>query len=219
MRTTTDDDERSPRRTWRWDLAMMGWLGGQACHHLGSQSRLRALAILSTPSAQTPLHHAPESTDHPTPNPTNDKAKCRAARGSWWCRRARRPCASQTSSPSRVARGTPSSTCTRATWRWVNAVCYEWIGRVRLGGGCVGIGRLTVTSFDTHTILTQTNEQTNPSTIPLHSKNWAVKAKSDESPLTAADLAANNLICASLKEKYPSIPMYVCTCVCSVFWG
>jgi 3'-phosphoadenosine 5'-phosphosulfate (PAPS) 3'-phosphatase len=36
-----------------------------------------------------------------------------------------------------------------------------------------------------------------------------VKAKSDESPLTAADLAANNLICASLKEMYPSIPMCV----------
>jgi 3'(2'),5'-bisphosphate nucleotidase len=37
--------------------------------------------------------------------------------------------------------------------------------------------------------------------------SWDVKAKSDNSPLTAADLAANNLICASLKEKYPSIPI------------
>ena len=36
---------------------------------------------------------------------------------------------------------------------------------------------------------------------------WDIKAKSDSSPLTAADLAANNLICASLKEKFPSIPM------------
>lgn len=46
----------------------------------------------------------------------------------------------------------------------------------------------------------------------LHTQqNWAVKAKSDESPLTAADLAANNLICDSLKEKYPSIPMCVLT--------
>lgn len=45
--------------------------------------------------------------------------------------------------------------------------------------------------------------------------DWDVKAKSDSSPLTAADLAANKIICDSLKEKYPSIPMYVR----AVFWG
>lgn len=38
-------------------------------------------------------------------------------------------------------------------------------------------------------------------------QNWSVKVKGDSSPLTAADLAANKVICDFLKERYPSIPM------------
>jgi 3'(2'),5'-bisphosphate nucleotidase len=36
-------------------------------------------------------------------------------------------------------------------------------------------------------------------------ENWNVQDKSDNSPLTRADLAANEYICAKLREKYPSI--------------
>ena len=36
---------------------------------------------------------------------------------------------------------------------------------------------------------------------------WDIVAKSDNSPLTRADLAANDYICAQLSERYPSIPM------------
>lgn len=39
------------------------------------------------------------------------------------------------------------------------------------------------------------------------SENWAVQAKSDSSPLTKADLAANAYICAELKLLHPSIPI------------
>lgn len=38
-------------------------------------------------------------------------------------------------------------------------------------------------------------------------QGWDVKVKGDSSPLTAADLAANKVICDFLKERYPSIPM------------
>ena len=38
-------------------------------------------------------------------------------------------------------------------------------------------------------------------------EEWDMKVKSDSSPLTAADLAANKVICESLLAKYPSIPI------------
>ncbi len=38
-------------------------------------------------------------------------------------------------------------------------------------------------------------------------ENWEVSAKDDNSPLTKADRAANDLICQKLKEQYPDIPI------------
>ena len=38
-------------------------------------------------------------------------------------------------------------------------------------------------------------------------KEWGVQAKSDESPVTKADLKANAVICAALADKYPDIPI------------
>eukprot|EP00640_Fibrocapsa_japonica_P003146 CAMPEP_0113934116 /NCGR_PEP_ID=MMETSP1339-20121228/1442_1 /TAXON_ID=94617 /ORGANISM="Fibrocapsa japonica" /LENGTH=323 /DNA_ID=CAMNT_0000935769 /DNA_START=88 /DNA_END=1059 /DNA_ORIENTATION=+ /assembly_acc=CAM_ASM_000762 len=38
-------------------------------------------------------------------------------------------------------------------------------------------------------------------------KDWDIKAKSDDSPLTKADLAANKVICEELKKLYPDIPI------------
>lgn len=37
--------------------------------------------------------------------------------------------------------------------------------------------------------------------------DWAVQTKSDDSPLTKADLSANAVICDYLKEHYPNIPI------------
>jgi len=36
---------------------------------------------------------------------------------------------------------------------------------------------------------------------------WGVSAKSDDSPVTKADIRANDLICRSLKEIYPKVPI------------
>ena len=37
--------------------------------------------------------------------------------------------------------------------------------------------------------------------------DWNVQSKSDESPVTAADLKANKVICDALLDKYPSVPI------------
>lgn len=37
--------------------------------------------------------------------------------------------------------------------------------------------------------------------------DWALQSKSDDSPLTKADLSANSVICTFLKANYPSIPI------------
>lgn len=38
-------------------------------------------------------------------------------------------------------------------------------------------------------------------------EDWAVQSKSDDSPLTKADLSANTVICTYLQAKYPAIPI------------
>lgn len=39
-------------------------------------------------------------------------------------------------------------------------------------------------------------------------EDFGVETKSDDSPLTKADLAAHNIICKSLTDKYPDIPFF-----------
>mmetsp|Transcript_45280 Transcript_45280/g.70853 ORF Transcript_45280/g.70853 Transcript_45280/m.70853 type:complete len:256 (-) Transcript_45280:57-824(-) len=43
--------------------------------------------------------------------------------------------------------------------------------------------------------------------IYKNEKDWDAKLKGDNTPLTAADLAANKIICDSLTAKYPDIPI------------
>jgi 3'(2'), 5'-bisphosphate nucleotidase len=40
-------------------------------------------------------------------------------------------------------------------------------------------------------------------------QTWDTQLKGDNSPLTRADLSANEVICSKLQERYPDIPMYV----------
>ena len=43
--------------------------------------------------------------------------------------------------------------------------------------------------------------------MKIYKKDFTVEYKDDESPLTEADLKANEIICTSLKKLYPDIPI------------
>ncbi|HHZ68906.1 MAG TPA: 3'(2'),5'-bisphosphate nucleotidase CysQ [Methylococcaceae bacterium] len=56
-------------------------------------------------------------------------------------------------------------------------------------------------------VITEIAEKAGAITLAWYQKEVAVDYKADQSPVTAADLAANHFICQALRERYPEIPL------------
>ena len=60
---------------------------------------------------------------------------------------------------------------------------------------------------DIVSILRNVSEEASKKILEIYNSEFKVNYKSDNSPLTQADTESNNIICSSLKEKFPKIPI------------
>ena len=60
---------------------------------------------------------------------------------------------------------------------------------------------------DIVSILRNVGEEASKKILEIYNSEFKVNYKGDNSPLTQADTESNNIICSSLKEKFPKIPI------------